>query len=107
MAGIIFYFIISQKEEGSIFVFLLPFILIFIFFYLFLILPQQRKEKKHREMLKNLKKGDYVLTSSGIYGTVSKIEENTVTLKISENVFVKFEKWAIQEVFKKKEENEK
>jgi preprotein translocase subunit YajC len=58
-------------------------------------------------MLKKLKKGDYVLTSSGMYGTVSKIEENTVTLKISENVFVKFEKWAIQEVLKKKEGDEK
>ncbi len=107
MIRIIFYFIISQKEEGSIFALLLPFILFFIFFYLFLILLEQRKERKHREMLKKLKKGDYVLTSSGMYGIVSKIEENTVTLKISENVFVKFEKWAIQTVLKKKEENEK
>ena len=93
----------KETNGGALFALLFPFILLFIFFYLFIILPQQRKEKKHREMIKNLKKGDYVLTSSGIYGIVSKIDEKTVTLKLCENVFVKFDKSAIQGVLKKEE----
>lgn len=103
------YFLFLQSDGtqggGSLFGLLLPFILIFLFFYIFIILPQQRREKKHREMLKRLKKGDYVITSSGIYGTVSKVEDKTVTLKLNENVFVKFDKSAIQSILKEKEEN--
>lgn len=95
----------SQGMGGSLFGLLLPFILLFVFFYFFIILPQQRKEKKHKEMLKTLKKGDYVVTSSGIYGTVSKIDEKTVTLKLSENVFVKFDKSVIQSILRRKEGN--
>lgn len=106
----IWYFLVAQNGSsqgagGSLFGLLLPFILLFVFFYFFIILPQQRKEKKHREMLKTLKKGDYVLTSSGIYGTVSKIDEKTVTLKLSENVFVKFDKSVIQSILRRKEGN--
>ncbi|MEO0231907.1 MAG: preprotein translocase subunit YajC [candidate division WOR-3 bacterium] len=92
-----------KEGNGNLLALLFPFIILFVFFYLFIILPQQRREKKHREMIKNLKKGDYVFTSSGIYGTVSKIDEKTVILKLSENVFVKFDKSAIQEVLKKEE----
>lgn len=102
------YLLIAQNDSpqgtgGSLFSLLLLFILFFVFFYFFMILPQQRREKKHKEMLKTLKKGDYVITSSGIYGTVSKIDEKTVTLKLSENVFVKFDKSVIQSILKKKE----
>lgn len=93
----------KETNGGNLFALLSLFIIFFIFFYLFIILPQQRREKKHREMIKNLKKGDYVVTSSGIYGTVSKIDEKTVTLKLCENVFVKFDKSAIQGVLKKEE----
>lgn len=93
----------KEGNGGNLLALLFPFIILFIFFYLFIILPQQRREKKHREMIKSLKKGDYVLTSSGIYGTISKIDEKTVTLKLCENVFVKFDKSAIQGIVKKEE----
>ncbi len=55
---------------------------IFVVFYLFIILPQQRKTKKHREFVASLKPGQRVITSSGIYGTITDIDEHTVTLRV-------------------------
>ncbi len=71
---------------------LIPLILIFVIFYFLLIRPQQKRAKEHREMLKTLKRGDKVITSGGIYGVVEAVDERTVTLKIAENVKVKFGK---------------
>lgn len=71
---------------------LVPLILIFVIFYFLLIRPQQKKAKEHRKMIENLKKGDKVITSGGVYGVIEAISTNTVTLKIAENVRVKFGK---------------
>lgn len=60
----------------------MPLILIFVIFYFLLIRPQQKKAKEHKEMLDNIKKGDKVVTSGGIYGFVDAIEGDIVTLKI-------------------------
>ena len=51
----------------------LPLILIFVVFYFLLIRPQQRKVKQHKEMLSNLKRGDKIVTSGGIIGTINKV----------------------------------
>lgn len=67
-------------------------ILIFVIFYFLLIRPQQKKAKDHRQMLGALKKGDKVITSGGIYGLVESVSQNTVVLKIADNVKVKFGK---------------
>ena len=77
---------------------LLPLILIFIVFYFLLIRPQQKKAKEHRQMLDNLKKGDKVITAGGIYGVVDSVGNNTITVKISENVRVKLGKGYIATV---------
>lgn len=71
---------------------LLPLILIFVVFYLLLIRPQQKKAKEHRQMLDNLKKGDKVITTGGIYGVIEAVGTETFTVKISENVKVKIGK---------------
>lgn len=63
---------------------LVPFLLIFVVFYFLLILPQQRRQKKLREMLASLKKGDKVITSGGIWGTVTNLDKETVTLQIAD-----------------------
>jgi len=84
---------------------LIPLILIFLIFYLLLILPQSRYEKKRREMLANLKKGDLVVTAGGLVGTIQKVEDDFVSLKIAENVNVKVEKQSIKGVLKKSEES--
>ena len=54
----------------------LPLILIFAVFYFLLIRPQQRKVKQHKEMLSNLKRGDKIITSGGIIGTINKVSDN-------------------------------
>jgi preprotein translocase subunit YajC len=96
----------QQTPAGgsSFLVSLLPLILIFVIFYVILILPQSRYEKKRKEMLAALKKGDKVSTTGGIIGVIQKIEENIVTLKIAENVNIKVEKQAIKGVLEKGEE---
>jgi len=71
---------------------ILPLILIFVIFYFLLIRPQQKRAKEHRKMVENLKKGDKVITSGGVYGVIEAVGTNTVTIKIAENVKVKFSK---------------
>ncbi len=54
----------------------IPLILIFIIFYFFLIRPQQKKVKEHKQMVENLKRGDQIITSGGILGTIERVIEN-------------------------------
>jgi len=72
-----------------------PLILIFIVFYFLLIRPQQKKAKEHQNYLSNLKKGDKVITSGGIYGQIAGIADNVVSLEIAENVRIKVSRSAI------------
>jgi preprotein translocase subunit YajC len=71
---------------------LLPLVLIFVIFYFLLIRPQQKRSKEHKNMLENLKKGDKIITSGGIYGVVESVGTNTITIKIGENMKVKLGK---------------
>ena len=67
----------------------IPLILIFVIFYFFLIRPQQKKVKEHKAMVEALKRGDKVITSGGIVGTVERVIDNEkVEVQISENVNV-------------------
>ena len=71
----------------------IPLILIFVIFYFFLIRPQQKKVKEHKAMVESLKKGDKVVTSGGITGTISRIVDNDkVEVEIAENVKVEIVK---------------
>ncbi len=75
-------------------------VLIIVIFYVLLILPAQREKKAHEKMLKNLKAGDKVILSSGIYGTIGKIDENTVHLKIADKTTIVVAKNSISTVVK-------
>lgn len=66
-----------------------PLILMFVVFYFLLIRPQQKKAKEHQEMVSALKKGDKVVTSGGIHGIVTKVDEGTVTMEVAEKVKIK------------------
>jgi preprotein translocase subunit YajC len=81
-----------QGGQGGGLISFLPLILIFAIFYFLLIRPQQKRAKEHKTMLDNLKKGDKVILSGGEYGVVEEVRQNTVTVKISENVKVKYGK---------------
>ena len=67
----------------------IPLILIFVIFYFFLIRPQQKKVKEHKLMVESLKRGDKVVTSGGIVGSIERvIDSDKVEVLISENVKV-------------------
>ena len=74
---------------------MVPFLLIFVVFYFVLLAPMRKQQKKTKEMLSQLKKGDRVLTSGGIYGTVSQVEDQVVWVKISDTTKVKMAKSAV------------
>tara|TARA_B100000579_G_scaffold51416_1_gene35766 strand:+ start:203 stop:490 length:288 start_codon:yes stop_codon:yes gene_type:complete len=75
--------------EGSGIGQFIPLILIFVIFYFFLIRPQQKKVKDHKAMVENLKRGDKVITSGGITGTIERLIDNDkVEVEIAENVKV-------------------
>tara|TARA_Y100001936_G_scaffold15918_1_gene13556 strand:- start:18 stop:266 length:249 start_codon:yes stop_codon:yes gene_type:complete len=59
---------------------LMPLITVFLLFYLILYIPQRRRQKKHKSYIEALKIGDDVITDSGIYGRVTKIKDESVTL---------------------------
>ncbi len=67
----------------------LPFIFIFVIFYFLIIRPQAKKQKTHQEFLTKLKRGDEVITASGILGTIEGITDQFVTLEIAEGVRIK------------------
>lgn len=69
---------------------------IFVLFYFMLIRPQQKKQKEHREMVANLKKGDEVVTVGGVLGKISNLDENFVSLEIADGVEIKVQRHAVQ-----------
>jgi preprotein translocase subunit YajC len=73
----------------------LPLILIMVIFYFLMIMPAQRRQKQVAEMLRNLKTGDKVITNGGIYGTIVGLEDDSVQLRIAEQVKIKVSRAAI------------
>jgi preprotein translocase subunit YajC len=67
----------------------IPLILMFVIFYFLLIRPQQKRTKEHRQMIANLKKGDRIVTSGGIHGRITGMDESTLTVEIADKVRVK------------------
>ena len=79
----------------------LPLILIFAVFYFLLIRPQQRKVKQHKEMLSNLKRGDKIITSGGIIGTINKVSDNReLIVEVSENIEIKIAPGMVADLYK-------
>jgi preprotein translocase subunit YajC len=67
----------------------IPLVLMFAIFYFLLIRPQQKRNKDHRSMLANLKKDDRIVTSGGLHGRVTGLDETTLTVEIADKVRVK------------------
>ena len=86
----------------------LPLILIFGVFYILLIRPQQKKVKRHREMVNNLKRGDKIITSGGMIGLITKVKDNKeLTLEVSENVEIQIAPGMIHELYSSTENIQK
>ncbi len=76
----------------------LPIILLFVIFYFLLIRPQQQQQKKRKEMLSKLQKGDRVVTIGGVFGMLKEVREDTVVVRIADNVNVKMARSGIDRV---------
>lgn len=71
---------------------------IILIFYFMIIRPQQKRAKEREKLLSNLQKGDKVLTSGGLHGTIAGIDEKTILLNVGDNIKLKFERSAITAV---------
>jgi preprotein translocase subunit YajC len=80
---------------------LVPLALLFVFMYVIMIRPQQAQQRRHKEMLGRLKKGDRVLTRGGIYGVIVELRDNRMLLELAQNVRVQAERSAVQSVVNK------
>ena len=82
----------------------IPLILIFVIFYFFLIRPQQKRAKDHKTMVASLKRGDEIITSGGIIGTIDRVmEDDRIEVSIGENLKVQIIKSTITSLLKKEE----
>ena len=80
---------------------LIAIILIFIVFYFLLIRPQKKAQDAHVKMIASLKKNDEVITAGGIHGTIMNVKDNTVTLKVDDNVKVEVQKSSVMTMKRK------
>ena len=83
------------SPQGQSFVSLIMLAGMFAIFYFFIIRPQQKRQKEHRKLIDELKKGDEVVISGGLLGRLNKVEENFVSLEIANNVEVKVQKQSV------------
>lgn len=70
----------------------LPLIILFVIFYFLLIRPQSKRAKEQKNMIANLAKGDEIITSGGILGSISEIDDSYMTLKIADGVEIKIQR---------------
>ncbi len=94
----------TAAKQPSLISSMAPLLLIFAVFYFFIIRPQQKKLRDHQSLLNAISKGDQVVTNSGIFGSVAKIEDQDglLVLEIAEQVRIKIRKEAIAEVLNQK-----
>ncbi|HPU35863.1 MAG TPA: preprotein translocase subunit YajC [Bacillota bacterium] len=79
---------------------------LFAILYFLIIRPQQQRQKKHQEMIKSLKPNDRVTTIGGIFGTIVKLKEDSIILRIADNVRIEVLKNSISQVVSKEEDDE-
>jgi preprotein translocase subunit YajC len=85
---------------GGIGSFFVPLIFIFVIMYFVMIRPQKKRQQQQQQLIASLKTGDRVVTNGGIHGLISNVKENTVLVKVADNVKIEMEKSAITTVLK-------
>ena len=94
---------IEEMSAGATFIYyaiqFLPMILIFVVFWFFLIRPQRKKDKEAQQMLKNLKVGDRICTIGGIYGTITRIKDDVLTVEVGDaKTQMVLARWAVKNI---------
>ena len=99
MTSLAFVFLMGQPQgtagQSNPLLTFLPLILVFVVFYFFMIRPQMRKQKEMNNYRNSLKKGDKVITTGGIYGRISEVKDNYVTMDVGGDVRLKVDKSAL------------
>ena len=96
----------AAQGAGGGFGSILPMMLLmFVIIYFLMIRPEQKKQKERQEMMKNLKKGDKVVTAGGIMGVVGNVKDDTVMVKIADNTVVEFTRAAVSSVVQPKSDD--
>ncbi|VAW51730.1 Protein translocase subunit YajC [hydrothermal vent metagenome] len=90
----------ASQQPDPIASLLLPVGLV-VLFYFFLIRPQSKRQKEHKQMVSDLQKGEEIITSGGILGKITKVNDDFVTLEIANDVSIKVQKAAIQTIMPK------
>ncbi|MGC4086068.1 MAG: preprotein translocase subunit YajC [Vicinamibacterales bacterium] len=85
----------ASPEGGSAWIQFIPFILVIAIFYFIILLPMQRKQQKVQQFQQALKVGDRVITTGGIYGSITKVSDETIQLQIANNVKIDIARAAI------------
>ena len=80
----------SPIGSDSLLVTMLPFVLIFVIMYFLILRPQQKRVKEHQELVKNLRRGDTVVTSGGVVGKVTKVvDDEQIEVEIADGVRIR------------------
>ena len=90
----------QQMPGGGIGSFFVPLIFIFVIMYFVMIRPQKKRQEQQQKLMAGLKTGDRIVTNAGIHGLISNVKENTVLVKVADNVKIEMEKSAITTVLK-------
>ena len=90
----------QQGPGGGFGSFFIPLIFIFVIMYFVMIRPQKKRQQQQQQLVASLKTGDRVVTNGGIHGLISNVKENTVLVKVADNVKIEMEKSAITTVLK-------
>jgi preprotein translocase subunit YajC len=96
-----------QYKNPGLFDMLVPLVLMFIIMYVILIKPQQKKQKQQQDLIKMLKAGDRVVTNGGIHGTITAVKENTVLLRVADNVKIEINRGNIAEISEETKKDKK
>lgn len=91
----------TMESFSDILVRFVPMLLIFMVFYFLILRPQSKKRQEHEDLVKSVKKGQEILTYSGMYGKVMTIAEETLEIEIAPKVSIKIDKSSIQQVITK------
>ena len=87
--------VLLQATGGSSLMSFLPMVLIIVVFYFFMIRPQMKKAKDHKKYIEELKKGDKVITTAGIHGKITDINDTTFLIEVESGVKIRFDKSAV------------
>ena len=90
----------SPSSQGGLMGFL-PLVLLFVAFYFFLIRPQMRRQKEHSKLVRDLQKGDEIVTSGGLLGRISEVADNYVKVEVAKGVEVRIQRPAVSSILPK------